>query len=345
VRVRRRSVQPWRSPDVEREVGTRLLDASRGVDLDRPEVTVAVEAYADATYLVIDAVDGAGGVPLGTQDRVLSLLSGGFDSPVATWMLMRRGAPAEFLHVQLECAQADHALAVAHQLWSRWGAGTLPVAWMVDFTHVRHALLNAVDSRLRQVVLKQLMLTAADAVAARAGIPALVTGESVGQVSSQTLRHLAAIDAACNRTVLRPLSGMDKEEIIALSRRVGTHDLSARAKEVCDLSVGPVAVGAPVEEIDAARAGVPAELVEAAVAARQVVALDSWVPGMPAVPVVDRPPDGVPLVTGENGMPPEGPIALAGRRAVPLATRLRATGRDVWLVQSPDRREAQTATS
>lgn len=333
VRVRRRGGQPWRSPDVERLVGARLLEGSAGVDLDDPEVEVQVEAYGDAAYLVERAWDGAGGLPLGTQPAALALLSGGFDSPVAAWMLMRRGVPLDLLHFQLACAQTDHALAVGQHLWRRWGAGTSPLAWVVDFGEVRQGLLDAVSPRLRQVVLKELMFAAADRVAAGQDMPAIVTGESVGQVSSQTLPHLAAIDAACSRTVLRPLSGLDKEEIIALSRRVGTHDLSARAREVCDLSDGPVAVAAGAEELRRARAGLPGGLLERALGRIGVVALAEWVPGMQAVPVVDAPPADAPLADAAGAVAGSGPITLAGDGAVAAATQLRARGRDARVLR------------
>jgi tRNA uracil 4-sulfurtransferase len=238
VRVRRRGDQAWRTMQAERDIGTRLLPVSAGVNLDNPEEEVRVEAFGDLLYVVERSWEGAGGVPLRSQDSALGLLSGGFDSAVAAWMMMRRGVPIHFVHFRLECAQSDHALAVGYELMSRWGAGTSPLAWVIDFEPVRAELLARVPSRVRQVVLKQLMFAVADRLAERTGRMALVTGESVGQVSSQTLAHLAAIDTSVSRTVLRPLAGMDKEEIIALSRRVGTHDLSARAKEVCNLSPG-----------------------------------------------------------------------------------------------------------
>lgn len=333
VRVRRRGDQPWRTMEAERDVGTRLLGVSAGVNLDDPEEEVRVEAFGDVLYVVERSWEGAGGVPLRSQDSALALLSGGFDSAVAAWMLMRRGVPIHFVHFKLECAQSDHALAVGYELMRRWGAGTSPLAWVVDFEPARAELLARVPSRVRQVVLKQLMFAVADRLAERTERAAIVTGESVGQVSSQTLRHLAAIDGSVTRTVLRPLAGMDKEEIITLSRRVGTHDLSARAKEVCNLSPGKVAVGAGAEELAAAASGLSSGLVDRAVASAAVVSLEAWVPGMDPVPVLTAAPEGIPTLTRDDELPVNGTVALTGRGAAKLATRLRSQGRDALLVR------------
>ncbi|MDQ4131146.1 MAG: THUMP domain-containing protein [Actinomycetota bacterium] len=338
VRVRRRGDHPWGSPDAQRLIGDILRPLSCGVDLDAPEVEVRVLVLGPRAWVVEEAWAGPGGMPLGTQDRCLALLSGGFDSPVAAWMVMRRGSRADFLHVRLDCAQTEQALAVAYELWRRWGSGSSPLVWVVDFAQVKQALLELVPPRLRQVLLKQLMFSAADLVARDLGIPALVTGESIGQVSSQTLHHLAEIDPFCTRTVLRPLVGFDKEEIIARSRTIGTHGLSLRAQEVCDLAGGPVAVAARRPTLARAQASLPDGLVAAAVVARRVIALEHWVPGMEAVPVVDVPPTGVPVVRASESVPESGPVAVTGRGAVRVASRLSAAGRKAWACRAADPR-------
>lgn len=282
VRVQRRGRQAWRSEHAERRIGAALLDDSAGVALEDPEVTVPVLAYDDETFLVDRVHEGPGGLPVGTQDTVLVLLSGGFDSAAAAWKLLRRGAPVAFVHFELACAQTDNALAVAHELWRRWAPGTDPKVWVVDFAGVRTALLEAVEERVRQVRLKELMTRAADEVAEQAGIPALATGDALGQVSSQTLRHLVLADAASRRLVLRPLTGCDKDEIVALARRVGTHDLSLRSRELCDLARGPVATHARDRDLVPARAGAPDALAQDAVARAWRLPLSSWTPGMTA---------------------------------------------------------------
>ena len=329
VRMRRRGTHPWRSPDAARAIGAALLDASAGVDLDDPDVEVRVEVYGEHAYLVDRSWDGPGGVPLGTQAGALSMLSGGFDSPVAAWMMLRRGVPIDFVHFKLDCAASDHALVVAHDLWRTWGAGTSPLVWKVEFQPVKEALFAHTPARLRQVVLKQLMFRAADRLADALDVPALVTGESVAQVSSQTLRHLAEIDTQVSRTVLRPLAGFNKQEIIDRAEHIGTAALSARAKEVCDLSDGPVAVAAKRETLEKALADLPDDLAALALADREVIALEHWRPGHPLVPVVAEAPAGVPVCSADERLPSSGPVVLYGKDAPHRASRLLAGGRDV----------------
>lgn len=289
VRVARRGDQPWSSGQAEGRLGAALLDRSAGVDLDAPQVTVRVDAYGDQAYLSERAWDGPRGLPLGTQEPVLALLSGGFDSPVAAWSLMRRGCPVHVVHFRFDCASAEHALLSAHLLWRRWGAGSDPLAWVVDFEPVRAALGRVVPRRLRQVVLRRLMLAAADAVAERAGIGALATGEAVGQVSSQTLPHLRLADDASARPVLRPLVACDKQDIIDRSRALGLADLSVQAREVCDLAGPGVAVAARASTVAAAERDLPPDLVERVVAARRVVRVRAWQPGMDPQPAAAAP--------------------------------------------------------
>ena len=280
VRVRRRGDQEWKSPDAERAIGTELLPRAAGVDLSHPEITVRVDVWDDQAHFIERQVAGPGGLPLRTQPVILSLLSGGFDSPVASWLMMRRGSPVDFVHFMMDCAQSEHALAVAYEVWQRWGSGTSPRAWVVDFRQIKDALLSHVDSGLRQVVLKQFMFRAADALARAEGFPALVTGESVGQVSTQTIANLVEIDRVHSSTVLRPLAGFTKDEILDWARRIGTHDLSARAKEVCNLATGPVEVAARPNRLARATANLPDDLVERALRTRRVVRLADWYPGL-----------------------------------------------------------------
>lgn len=333
VRVKRRGEHTWRSMDAERLIGTLLLPDSAGVDLTNPEVCVRLYVLEREVFLVEKSIEGPDGLPLGVQGRTLTLLSGGFDSAVAAWMIMRRGAQTDFLHFLMDCAQSEHSTAVAYELFDRWGHGGRSLMHVVDFQLVKEELHTKVDSRLRQVVLKQLMISVADQVAEKLGIPVLVTGECVGQVSSQTLEHLAAIDRHATRTILRPLSGLTKREIIELSRRVGTHDLSARAKEVCDLSDGPVATAAGRRELEFAFDSLSPGLSQEVLAQWRVLAVKDWGPGDPMVPVVPEAPEGIPLVQLESeDVPESGPIALAGRRAPHVASALHRAGREVWVV-------------
>lgn len=329
VRVRRRGRHRWSSEQAQRAIGGRLYSLARGVDLRRPEVEIKVEIYGGLAYLITDVWPGPSGLPIGSQDKCLSLLSGGFDSPVASWLMMRRGSPVDFVHFKLECSASEHAILVAQTLWERWGEGARPVLWMIDFQGIKEALLEHVDSSLRQVVLKQLMFACADRLADRLGIHALVTGEAVGQVSSQTMSHLAAIDSAANRTVLRPLAGALKEEIIARAREIGTEAISARAVEVCDLSEGPVAVTARWSRLRAAHEGLPEGLIDEALESLEVIALRDWFPGAVFAPVVSTAPDDRALVDPRDGVPDEGPLILTGAKAALVGSSLATRGRDV----------------
>jgi thiamine biosynthesis protein ThiI len=281
VRAKRGGSHNWTSKDLERAVGTALFAGSAGVDLVNPEVEVRLRVQGNQAYLVERSRPGPRGLPLGSQDRLLALLSGGFDSVVAAWMMMSRGSPVDFVHFKLDCAQSDHALAVGEGLLRNWGHGAPALAHVVDFQEIKEVLHARVDARLRQVVLKQLMMEAAERVAAESGIGALVTGEAVGQVSSQTLVHLIEIERATRLPVLRPLLALPKEEIIDRARAIGTYDLSARAKEVCDLSAGErVAVAASRDDLDAAKTEVAGAVLDKALETMVTVDLGRWVPGM-----------------------------------------------------------------
>jgi thiamine biosynthesis protein ThiI len=332
VRVHRRGTQSWTSIDAGRVIGARLVQDSRGVDLKHPEVEVRVDVPDGVAYLVDSTRPGPIGLPIGGQERTLALLSGGFDSAVAAWMLLRRGSPVEFVHFRLECSASEHAMLVAQTLAERWCSGYEPVVWMVDFQPIKEVLLETVEPLLRQVVLKQLMVAVADALADRLGIHALVTGDAVGQVSSQTISHLAAIDGYATRTVLRPLAGALKEEIIERARQIGTAEISARANEVCDLSNGPVAVSARWARLARTHNRLPPDLVDAALASMKVLALADWFPGAELLPVVDDPPEGVPICVASKELPAEGPVALQGAQAAAVASRLAREGREVWVV-------------
>lgn len=280
VRVKRRGEHPWRSNDLESRAGALLVAAGGSVDLDDPDEWVEVTVLDHRAFLVSAHRKGAAGLPIGSQGPVLCLISGGFDSAVAAWMMMSRGCPVEYVHFQLNCAQADHALAVARSVWERWGHGTDPVVHLVEFEPVKDALSDRVDPRMRQVALKVLMAQAGSAIAEEGGIQAMVTGDALGQVSSQTLPHLVAVSSQSTVPILRPLLGMSKESIIDRARMIGTAEISARAREVCDLSEGrPVATGATESSVARSVARVPEELIADAVSTRKALQLEDWVPG------------------------------------------------------------------
>jgi thiazole biosynthesis/tRNA modification protein ThiI len=243
VRCRRTGKHSFNSMDVERYVGGGLLRCTdaKGVDLHSPEVTVRLEIRHDRLYIGAEPRDGIGGFPLGTQDAVLSLISGGFDSAVASFLSMKRGMRTHFLFFNL--GGREHELAVkevALFLWQRYGASHGVYFITVPFEGVVAEILDKVENSQMGVILKRMMLRAATMVADKLGVPALVTGEAIAQVSSQTLINLSIIDEVTPRLVLRPLVMSDKQDIVDLARKIGTAEFSAAIPEYCGvISVKP----------------------------------------------------------------------------------------------------------
>ena len=238
VRAKRFRVRGLNSPEVERTLGAVLFPYAKKVDLTRPEIRVQVEIRKDNAYFYSGSHPGAGGLPLGIEGRGLCLISGGFDSAVAAWMIMKRGVALDFIFFNL--AGDDYlrsTLQVAKHLADHWSFGYAPRFFVCEFGPVAEEISRRVDPRYPQVILKRAMYRTASRLAETIpSMQALVTGESIGQVSSQTLHNLAAIDPASDHMVLRPLVGLDKEEIIRLSHKIGTGILSAQIKEYCQIS-------------------------------------------------------------------------------------------------------------
>jgi thiamine biosynthesis protein ThiI len=226
---------PFTSPQVEREVGG-LIKVAKGwrVDLDRPALKIHVEMLPDGSFFFFGKEPGAGGLPTGTGGRVACLLSGGIDSPVAAYRMMRRGCRVQFIHFHaypiLSHASQDKvreivALLTQYQLRSRLA--------LVPFGELQQKVVLAVRPELRVVVYRRLMLRIAEQLARRWYARALVTGEVIGQVASQTLENLTAIAEAARLEILRPLVGMDKDEITAEAERIGTFPISIIPDQDC----------------------------------------------------------------------------------------------------------------
>lgn len=261
VRCKRAGHHHFGSMDVERGLGA-ALNPGATVDLTNPEVTVQVEIDERRAQFFSQRWPGPGGLPAGTGGNALALLSGGYDSIVAAWHLMRRGVEVDYVHFRLGDGPSEEiALQVAKRLSDDWGAGTRPEAHVIDLRPAVDELRANVVPNMWQVSLKRLMVRAADGVAdaleqrasaevrareddprergrlrSRRRIDALITGEAIGQVSSQTLSNLRAIDAAAERPVLRPLIGFDKLDIMAIAERLGTAELSVAAVEECNIT-------------------------------------------------------------------------------------------------------------
>ncbi|MBF0785087.1 tRNA 4-thiouridine(8) synthase ThiI [Muribacter muris] len=236
VRVRRKGKHDFRSLDVERYVGGGLNQhiESANVRLTHPDVTVRIDIDHDKMLLIKARHEGLGGYPIGTQEDVLSLISGGFDSGVSSYMLIRRGSRVHYCFFNL--GGAAHEIGVkqmAYHIWQRYGSSHKVRFVAINFETVVGEILENVDNGQMGVVLKRMMVRAASKIAERFDIQAIVTGEALGQVSSQTLTNLRLIDKAADTLVLRPLIAHDKEQIIAMAKQIGTDDIAKSMPEFC----------------------------------------------------------------------------------------------------------------
>ena len=254
VRVKRKGKHEFNSLEAERYIGGGLNQhiASAKVQLKNPDVTVRIEIENDKMMLVRARYEGIGGYPIGTQEDVLSLISGGFDSGVSSYMLLRRGSRVHYCFFNL--GGAAHEIGVkqmAYHIWQRYGSSHKVRFVAINFEGVVGEILENVDNGQMGVVLKRMMVRAASKIAQRFDIQAIVTGEALGQVSSQTLTNLRLIDEAAEVLVLRPLITHDKEQIIAMAKHIGTDDIAKSMPEFCGvISKNPTvkAIKAKIEQ-------------------------------------------------------------------------------------------------
>ena len=262
---------PFTSPQIEREVGG-LIKEAKGwhVDLDEAELTIHLEVMSDHAFYFFGKEPGAGGLPTGTGGRVACLLSGGIDSPVAAYRMMRRGCSVLLVHfhsypilsrASQEKVREIAALLTKYQLRSR--------LLLVPFGELQQQVVLAVPPELRVVIYRRLMLRIAEQLARRWRARALVTGEAIGQVASQTLENMTAIAEATTMEVLRPLVGMDKDEIVAQAERLGTFPISIIPDQDCCQLFTPrhPATRASLADVAAAENALPiGDMVAAAIA-------------------------------------------------------------------------------
>lgn len=247
VRVKRSGTHPFKSTEMERTVGGYLLAHSEAkkVDLRNPDVMVKLELIEKQLNIITTQYKGLSGFPIGTQGDILSLMSGGFDSTVASYLTMKRGIKTHFVFFNLGgMAHEIGVKQVALYLWSKFGSSHRVKFISVPFEGVVEEIFRSTAPTYMGVTLKRLMLTAAEKIADGMEIDALLTGESVAQVSSQTLRNLALIDQVTNKLVLRPLSTMNKPEIIDIADEIGTRHFAENMPEYCGvISQNPITHG------------------------------------------------------------------------------------------------------
>lgn len=227
---------PLPSPEISREVGAHLLDRIGGdVDVHRPDTTVNVEVRDEAAFVYARVVSGPGGLPVGTSGKALLLLSGGIDSPVAGWMGLKRGIELAGVHFHSPPFTSERSRDKVEDICRvlcRYAAGKIRLHH-VYFTGIQKAIKLDCPEEIRVTLMRRMMFRLAEQLAKRIGALALITGESVGQVASQTLASMLVINRVTAYPVLRPLSGMDKTEITRIAEQIGTYEMSIRPYEDC----------------------------------------------------------------------------------------------------------------
>lgn len=227
---------PYPSPEVSREVGAAVLTAfpHLRVDVHNPDVVVNVEIRDLGAYIHTRQLPGAGGMPVGTAGKAAILISGGIDSPVAAYMMAKRGLSLTAIHFASPPYTSERAEEKVCELLRQVGhyAGFIRT-FVVPFTELQEAIRDNCPEELFTLVMRRMMMRIASRIAVREDCGALITGESLGQVASQTIGALACTDAVATIPVFRPVIGMDKEEIIQISRKIDTFDISIQPYEDC----------------------------------------------------------------------------------------------------------------
>ncbi|HQD39226.1 MAG TPA: tRNA uracil 4-sulfurtransferase ThiI [Bacillota bacterium] len=232
---------PITSPELSRAVAAAVIRKAAEkypglltVDVHEPQLLVEVEVREEGAYIYGEKHSGPGGLPVGTSGRTLLMLSGGIDSPVAGWMMQKRGVELGAVHFHsypLTSERSKQKVIELAQVLASWG-GSLPL-YLVHFTEIQKALHAKTPEKLRVILMRRMMMRLANRLAAQHKYQAIVTGESLGQVASQTLDSLHVVNCLSELPVLRPLIGMDKEEIVQRAEGIGTYELSVQPYEDC----------------------------------------------------------------------------------------------------------------
>lgn len=227
---------PMDTYELQRTLGSHVLSSLPGmtVQMKNPDIELRVEVREKAVYMMIDVIPGAGGLPIGSNGKALLLLSGGIDSPVAAYYMMKRGVRVEAIHFFSPPFTSDQSLGKVKELCekiSRFG-GNIRLH-VIPFTEIQQKIQNSVPENVTMTSTRRMMMKVADVVRKEIDAKAIVTGENLGQVASQTLESLAAINAVTTTPILRPLITFDKLEIIEVAKKIGTYDISIRPFEDC----------------------------------------------------------------------------------------------------------------
>lgn len=227
---------PFKSPDICRELGHAVQEhfPDLEVDVREPDVTVTVEIREHNAFVNALRIDGAGGIPVGTGGRGLLLLSGGIDSPVAGYMLAKRGVVVQAIHFEAPPYTSERARLKVEKLAEKIAEYCGDIAFhCVPFTEIQEAIRDNCPEELFTIIMRRLMMEIAQRIAAKEDLSCLITGESLGQVASQTMYAMVCTDAACRIPVFRPCIGLDKSEIVEISRKIDTFETSILPYEDC----------------------------------------------------------------------------------------------------------------
>jgi thiamine biosynthesis protein ThiI len=281
----RRATKDFRltSREINIELGAAVQSATgAGVDLGSPDVTVHADVVGRRTLVYVERREGPGGLPVGVSGKVVALLSGGIDSPVATYRVMKRGAKAILCHFHsapfTDRSSERKAKELAQSLASLQGSTTL---YLIPLGQAQQQIVLSAPPALRVVLYRRLMMRIASRVARSEGAKALVTGDSLGQVASQTLENIACVDDAVDMPVLRPLIGSDKQEIVTEAQRIGTYETSILPFEDCCSLFVPrsPATRAAIDDCRAAETELDLDaLVESSIKGAEVERIAGWGP-------------------------------------------------------------------
>ncbi|KPV62529.1 MAG: tRNA (guanine(6)-N2)-methyltransferase [Candidatus Bathyarchaeota archaeon BA2] len=281
VRCRRVGDQSYSSADVCRVVGQRILDEfgeklGLKVDLDRPNVKLGVEVRNDEAFVYLDVVDGVGGMPLGTQPRVVGLLSGGIDSAVACWLVMKRGCPVVPVYFDnmpfTDETTTERALNVAEVLFD-WAVGFPRKVYVVQHGENLNKIIEDSSRRFTCLLCKRMMYRIAERLAEMTRAEGIVTGEAIGEQASQTITNLRVLNNAVKKyPIHRPLLGFDKAETETIARKIGTYKISSRKAKGCTAVPSKPATKAKLEKVIKAEEKLNIkEMVESAIKSLKVV--------------------------------------------------------------------------
>ena len=273
---------PFDSPQIGREVGSAVWEVSQArVDLDNPDLEIFVEVVQERAYVFAARVSGPGGLPVSSSGRAVVLFSAGFDAPVAAWRMMKRGLTLHLVHFHGQPHTDDASVRKARELaqvLAEWH-GRIRLT-LIAFAPAQEIIAVETPQRFRTILYRRMMMRVAGRLAWKNRARALITGESLGQVASQTLANMAAIEDAASFPVLRPLIGCDKQEILDEAQRIGTYEISARPHdESCTLFMPRrVETSAKLEEVRDAEAGldIPWMLDQLMAEAKTEVIHPSW---------------------------------------------------------------------